>query len=78
MISFGEIASAEQAHSGFYTRIKVSKIKKWTTYLHSDAQNLPDVFLNVEHLNAIVYFLFSAAEEPSESIDTLVIDGASR
>ncbi len=77
MISFGEIASAEQAHKGFYTIKGVNKVAKTSTYLHSDAQYLPDVFLNVEHLNTIVDFLFSAAEESSKGIDTLIINCAS-
>jgi hypothetical protein len=47
-----------------------------STYLHSDAKHLPDILLNVEHLDTVINLLFSGSKEPSERINALIIDCA--
>lgn len=46
--------------------------------LHSDSQDGPDIAINLIDLNWVIYFLFCAAEEASESVDELIVDGTSR
>lgn len=47
-----------------------------STYLHSDAKHLPDVLLNVKHLDTIINLLFCGSKEPSKRINALIIDRA--
>ena len=43
---------------------------KWV--FHTHGQHLPLVFLNLVHLDGVIYFLFCTSEETSKSINVLI------